>query len=38
MNDEMIDIGFARLSLSRRAHTGMAETVYCLGMPSEQPV
>ena len=34
----MKDIGFARLSLSRRAHTGMAETIYCLGMPSEQLV
>lgn len=38
MNDEMKDIGFARLSLSRRARTGMAETIYCPGKPPEQLV
>lgn len=38
MNDEMKDIGYARLDLSRRARTGMAETIYCPGKTPEQLV
>ena len=36
MNDEMKDIGFARLDLSRRERTGTAETIYCPGKTPEQ--
>ena len=38
MNDEMKDIGFARLDLSRRERTGTAETIYCPGKTPEQLV
>ena len=38
MNDEMKDIGFARLDLSRPERTGVAETIYCPGKTPEQLV
>lgn len=36
MNDEMKDLGFARLDISRRQRTGTAETIYCPGKTDEQ--
>ena len=38
MHDEMKDIGYARLDLSRRERTGAAETIYCPGKTPEQLV
>ena len=38
MNDEMKDLGFARLDISRKHRTGMAETIYCPGKTAEQLV
>ena len=36
MSEEMKDLGFARLDLSREDRTGMPETVYCPGKTAEQ--
>lgn len=36
MSEEMKDLGFARLDLSRKDRTGMPETVYCPGKTAEQ--
>lgn len=36
MNDDMKDLGFARLDMSRRERTGTAETIYCPGKTTEQ--
>lgn len=38
MDDEMTNLGFARLDLSRRRRTGAAETIYCPGKTNEQLV
>ena len=38
MDDEMKNLGFARLDLSRRRRTGAAETIYCPGKTHEQLV
>lgn len=38
MNDEVKDLGFARLDMSRRRRTGTAETIYCPGKTPEQLV
>ncbi len=36
MNDIYTDLGFAKLDLSRRQRTGIAETIYCAGKTKEQ--
>lgn len=36
MDDEMKNLGFARLDISRRQRTGTAETIYCPGKTPEQ--
>ncbi len=36
MREEMKDLGFARLDLSREERTGMPETIYCPGKTAEQ--
>lgn len=38
MNDEVKDLGFARLDISRRQRTGTAETIYCPGKTPDQLV
>lgn len=38
MNDEVKDLGYARLDMSRRQRTGTAETIYCPGKTPEQLV
>lgn len=38
MNDEVKDLGYARLDMSRRERTGAAETIYCPGKTPEQLV
>lgn len=38
MNDEAMNLGYARLDLSRRQRTGAAETVYCPGKTPAQLV
>ena len=38
MNDEMKDLGYARLDISRRERTGAAETIYCPGKTPDQLV
>ena len=38
MTDEVKDLGFARLDMSRRERTGTAETIYCPGKTPEQLV
>ena len=38
MNDEVKDLGYARLDISRRQRTGTAETIYCPGKTPEQLV
>ena len=38
MKEEMKNLGFARLDLSRRRRTGAAETIYCPGKTPEQLV
>lgn len=37
-DDEVKDLGYARLDISRRSRTGMAETIYCPGKTPEQLV
>lgn len=36
MNDIYTDLGFAKLDLSRKHRTGIAETIYCAGKTKEQ--
>lgn len=36
MNDEVKDLGYARLDMSRRSRTGTAETIYCPGKTPDQ--
>lgn len=36
MNNIYTDLGFAKLDLSRKHRTGMAETIYCAGKTKEQ--